>query len=59
MNQEYKVGACKMIDINVQNKCLKLAWVPHIFYNLNCLWVECIKSNLHLPMEYMLAGNLN
>ena len=22
MNQEYKLGVCKMIDINVQNKCL-------------------------------------
>ena len=59
MNQEYKLGGCKMIDINVQNKSLKLAWIPCIFCNFNCFWVECIKSNLHFPMEHILAGNLN
>ena len=58
MNQEYKLGGCKMIDINVQNKSLKLAWIPLIFRNFNCFWVECIKSNLHFPMEHILAGNL-
>ena len=59
MNQEYKLGGCKMIDINVKNKSLKLAWIPRIFCNFNCFWVECIKSNLHFPMEHILAGNLN
>ena len=58
MNQEYKLGGCKMIDINVQNKCLNLGWIPGIFCNFNCFWVECIKSNLHFPMEHILAGNL-
>ena len=44
INQEYKLGCCKMIDINVQNECLKLAWIPHIFCNLNCFWIEvCIR----------------
>ena len=59
MNQEYKLGGCKMVDINIQNKYLKLACIPHIFCNLNCFWVECIKSNLIFPMEHILAGNLN
>ena len=59
MNQKLKLGGCKMIDINVQNRFLKLAWITHIFCNLNCFWVECIISNLHIPMKHILAGNLN
>ena len=58
MNQEYKLGGCKMMDINVKNKCLKLAWMSYIL-QFQLLLVECIKSNLHFPMEYILTGNLN
>ena len=43
INQEYKLFGCKMIDINFQNKCFKLAWIPFIFCNLNGFLVECIK----------------
>ena len=59
MNQEFNLGGCKVIDISVQNKCLKLAWIRHIFCNLNCFWVECIKSNLQFSIEHILAGNVN
>ena len=26
---------------------------------MNCFWVECIKSNLHFPIEQRLAGHSN
>ena len=59
MNQEYRLGGCKIIGINVQNKYLKLVLIPLIFCNLNCFWIECFKSNLHFPTEHILAGNVN
>ena len=33
MNQDYKLGECRMIDITVQNKALKLSWIPCILEN--------------------------
>ena len=35
MNQDYKFGGCRMIDITVQNKALKLSWIPHILENID------------------------
>ena len=35
MNQDYTLQGCKMIDITVQNKVLKLSWIPHIFENID------------------------
>ena len=58
MNQGHKLGGYKMMDISFQNKCLKWAWIPHIFCNFNCFWVEYINSNLHFPIEHILVGNL-
>ena len=28
MNQDYKLGECRMTDITIQNKALKLSWIP-------------------------------
>ena len=40
MNQEHNICGGKMIDINLQNQCLKLAWIVCILQNNECLWVE-------------------
>ena len=32
MNQDYKFGGCRMIAIAVQNKALKLSWIPCILW---------------------------
>ena len=59
MNQDYKLGGCRMIDITVQNKALKLAWIPCILENIDFFWVQCLQANLHFPIEHILLGNLN
>ena len=59
MNQDYKFGGCRMIDIAVQNKALKLSWIPCILENIDSFWVQCLQANLHFPFEHILLGNLN
>ena len=56
MNQDYTLGGCKMIDITVQNKALKLLWIPCIFENNDSFWVQCLQANTHSPLNtYVLA----
>ena len=59
MNQDYKLGGCRMMDITVQNKALKLSWIPCILENIDSFWVQCLQANLHFPIEHILPGNLN
>ena len=59
MNQDYKLGGCRMIDITVIDKALKLAWIPCILENIDFFWVQCLQANLHFPIEHILLGNLN
>ena len=59
MNQDYKLGGCRMIDITVQNKALKLSWIPCILENVDSFWVQCLQANLHFPFECILLGSLN
>ena len=42
-----------MIDITVQNKTLKLSWIPHILENTDSFWVQCLQANLHFPTEHI------
>ena len=39
-----------MIDIIVQNKALKLSWIPDILENIDSFWVQCLEANLHFPI---------
>ena len=48
-----------MIDITVQNKALKLSGIPNIFENIDSFFVQCLQTNLHLPTEHILLGDLN
>ena len=48
-----------MIDITVQNKALKLLWIPCILENIDSFWVQCLQDNLHFPIEHILLGNVN
>ena len=59
MNQDYKFGGCRMIDITVQNKALKLSGIPRILENIDSFWVQCLQANLHFPIEHILLVNLN
>ena len=59
MNQDYTLGRCKMIDITVQNKALKLSWIPFTLGNIDSFWVQCLQANLHFPIKHILPGNLN
>ena len=42
MNQDYKFGRCRMIDITVQNKPLKLSWIPCILENIDSFWMGSV-----------------
>ena len=59
MNQEYKLRGCRMLNITVQNKSLKLSWIPCILENIDSFWLQCLKANLHFPTEHIILGNLN
>ena len=59
MNQGYTLGGCQMTDITVQNKALKMSWIPHTFENIDSFWVQCLQASLHFPIKHMLLGNLN
>ena len=59
MDQDHTLGGCKMIDITVQNKALKLSWIPHILKKTDSFWVQCLQTNLHFPTKHILLGNLN
>ena len=48
-----------MIDITVQNKALKLSWIPHILENIDSFWVQCLQAKLHFSIEHILLGNFN
>ena len=38
-NQDHTIGGYKMKDITVQNKAVKLSWIPNIFENTDYFWV--------------------
>ena len=59
MNQDNKLGECRRIDITVQNKTLKLTWIPHILENIDSFWIQSLQANLHFPIEHILLSNLN
>ena len=48
-----------MIDITVQNKALKLSWIPCILESIDSFLVQCLQANLHFPIEHILLGNWN
>ena len=51
MNQDHTLKGCKMINITIQNKALKLSWIPCIFENNDYFWVQCLYTNLHLKQR--------
>ena len=59
MNQDFKLGGCRIKDITVQNKALKLLWIPCILENIDSFWVQCLQASLHFPIEHIFLGNLN
>ena len=59
INQNHTLGGCKMTDSTVQNRPLKLSWIPCIFENKDSFLVQCIQANLYFPFEVILLGNLN
>ena len=59
INQDVAFIGCKMIDIIVQAKALKLSWTHGslktvIFF----VCVQCAKGALHFPIEHIILGNL-
>ena len=50
-------GGAKMIDVQAQNKSMKLAWIKRIMNN--CNWIPLIDHFLNIPIKELLKGNLS
>ena len=59
MHQTAKKGGVKMVDIELQDKALKLAWIPRLLNNQQAFWAKCVQRDVLYPIETILEGNLN